>query len=216
MPDSKAILSSLSSIANEAFVFALAWHLVVAIALLALLAGVRLRRRSAALLSYAPLVSVSAFAWAYANPFNGLVFTALTAALVWLALRAPNDWLTRSEGWESLLGVALVAFGWVYPHFLGARFPWTTYLFASPMGLLPCPTLSLVIGLTLLGSAPGGRASARILASAGLFYGVWGALRLGVTLDLVLLAGAVGLYSASRRPRLTVGTSGAHSGVRSA
>jgi hypothetical protein len=203
MPDPNAILSSLSNIANGAVAFALGWHLVVALAGLAWLAGIRLRQRALALLSCAPLASVSAFAWAYANPFNGLVFAVLTAVLVWLALRGPNGWPTRSDGWRSLLGVALIAFAWVYPHFLSAGFPRAAYLFASPMGLLPCPTLSLVIGLSLLGAAPGGRASARILASAGVFYGAWGALRLGVTLDLALLAGAVGLYVASWRPQPT-------------
>jgi hypothetical protein len=201
MPDPNAILSSLSRIANGAFGFAMIWHVVVALAWLAWLAGFRLRQRVAALLSYAPLASVSAFAWAYANPFNGLVFTALTATLVLLALRAPNDWLVRSDGWKSVLGVALVAFAWVYPHFLSGAFPWVAYLFCSPLGLLPCPTLSLVIGVSLLGSSPAGRASARILASAGLFYGAWGALRLGVMLDLILLAGAAGLFIASRRPQ---------------
>jgi hypothetical protein len=199
MPDPNSILSSLSRIANDAFVFALVWHLLGAVAWLGWLAGVRLRQRTAALLSYAPLASVSAFAWAYGNPFNGLVFTALTAVLVGLALRGPNDWLTRSAGWRLLLGLALLAFAWVYPHFLAARFPWLAYSFASPMGLLPCPTLSLVIGLTLLGSMPAGRASAHILASAGLFYGAWGAFRLGVALDLALLAGAIGLFAAAWR-----------------
>jgi hypothetical protein len=47
------------------------------------------------------------------------------------------------------IGVSMIAFGWLYPHFLESH-PATTYLFAAPTGVIPCPTLSLVIGFALL------------------------------------------------------------------
>src|SRR5947207_257610 len=89
-------------------------------------------------------------------------------------------------------GAVMIAFGWLYPHFLEQRSP-ALYLVAAPMGLIPCPTLSLIIGLTFLAGGFGSRAWMFVLAAAGLFYGVFGAARLGVRIDLVLAAGALSL-----------------------
>src|SRR3954466_6091379 len=53
-----------------------------------------------------------------------------------------------------------------FPHVLGAR----SYLVASPMGLIPCPTISLVIGVSLLlGGFESPRWTAAV-AIVGLFY----------------------------------------------
>lgn len=61
------------------------------------------------------------------------------------------------------------------------------------MGLIPCPTLAMVIGLAMIGGGLGSRAWSYTLAGFGLFYGVFGVARLGVVLDLPLIAGAVAL-----------------------
>ena len=53
-----------------------------------------------------------------------------------------------------------------------------------------CPTLSIVIGLALITGGLDSRLWTSILTAAGLFYGLFGALRLGVTIDFVLLLGA--------------------------
>jgi hypothetical protein len=86
----------------------------------------------------------------------------------------------------------MVIFGLVYPHFLENGSP-VRYLVAAPTGLVPCPTLSLVIGLALIFSGFHSQATMLILVVAGLFYGIFGAFRLGVTLDLFLLFGTVSL-----------------------
>ena len=53
------------------------------------------------------------------------------------------------RGWRRVVGTAMVAFGWVYPHFSSDPSLFA-YFYGAPTGLLPCPTLSLVIGLSLL------------------------------------------------------------------
>jgi hypothetical protein len=52
-----------------------------------------------------------------------------------------------------------------------------------------------VIGVALVVDGLGSRAWALLLAGAGLFYGVFGVARLGVTLDVGLIVGAVGLLA---------------------
>jgi hypothetical protein len=96
-----------------------------------------------------PLASVSAFAWPAHNPFNGALFALLSAALIAEAAAA-RDGRRASGGarWSRHLGLARIAFGWVYPHFLLDR-QVAMYLFAAPLGLIPCPTLSAVIGIAL-------------------------------------------------------------------
>lgn len=96
------------------------------------------------------------------------------AILVGLAETA-NTWRSLATGWHLILGrhrphaqpsahpaaaqieslrralpsAALVVFGWTYPHFVSTH-SWIEYAYAAPLGLIPCPTLSVVIGFTLL------------------------------------------------------------------
>jgi hypothetical protein len=75
----------------------------------------------------------------------------------------------------------LFAFGWGYPHFLDAK-QWTAYLYAAPLGLLPCPTLSTVIGLTLMLGIFRSKPWSITLAVAAFVYGAVGVFVLRVSL----------------------------------
>lgn len=84
----------------------------------------------------------------------------------------------------------LVLFGTAYPHFL-ATGSWTEYAYAAPLGLIPCPTLAVVIGFTLMFRNLGITAWKVLLIIAGLLYGLIGVFGLGVLLDVALLAGTL-------------------------
>jgi hypothetical protein len=73
-----------------------------------------------------------------------------------------------------------------------------TYLYASPTGLIPCPTLSAVVGVGLVVEGLGSRGWSLILVGGGILYGLFGWLRLGVGMDAVLLVGALTLAVAAR------------------
>ncbi|MCE9579694.1 MAG: hypothetical protein K8W52_41635 [Deltaproteobacteria bacterium] len=200
MPSALEILAGLTAIANQGVAIAIAWHVILAIALYAVARGWRPPRRAAAVLIAVPLASVAALAFAFGNPFNGTVFTAGFAALVVLAVRGDDRAVARGAAWAWWAGVAMLAFAWVYPHFLAGH-P-AAYLYAAPLGLVPCPTLSAAIGLALLAGSPGPRAWTLTLAGLGLFYGLFGVARLGVALDLGLVAGAIALGAVGlARPR---------------
>ena len=126
------------------------------------------------------------------EPGSTVTFTLLTILLLRAAKNLPVTTVTPAGMASQVAGAALVAFGWTYPHFLRTD-TWLTYAYASPIGLLPCPTLSLMLGVTLI---VGGLRSARWsmpLVVMGLLYGWIGVFWLRVSLDVGLLAGAVAL-----------------------
>ena len=83
----------------------------------------------------------------------------------------------------------MLTFGWTYPHFLAAD-RWTTYLYAAPLGLIPCPTLSALIGVALILGRFESTLWPATLGLFGIAYGVIGVVRLGVAVDAALLSGA--------------------------
>jgi hypothetical protein len=194
MPPANEILLGLTRIANSAVEVSIGWHVVLAATTVALLAGFRPQQRLAAAALSAPLASVAILAVAFGNPFNGAVFSVLAVVLALLALRARRGTTTLRSGWSAVLGGALIVFGAAYPHFLeGAS--WFTYLYAAPLGAIPCPTLSAVIGAALVAGGFGLGAWRLTLAAAGFFYAAFGALHLGVLIDAILFCGAAGLLT---------------------
>lgn len=194
MPTAEEILAGLTRIANRAFPLAVGWHLAIGVAVVALLIGWRPSRRAAALLVALPVASVSALAFASGNPFNGGIFALVFAILIAAALRFDVEPVEAGPRWAIVAGGMLVAFGAFYPHFLEGRRP-LAYLYGAPVGLLPCPTLSLVVGFTLVAGGFSSRAWILVLVSSGVFYGALGSGQLGVTLDLVLFAGSLFLLA---------------------
>lgn len=188
MPSPEQILSGLSAIANGWRGLALAWHVYFGALVLALVLGARPPARLIALLLSPPLLSVSVLAWTAANPFNGTVFAVLAAASAIIPARRRGR-VRLSQLW-AVPGAMLFAFGWIYPHFL-QTLSIAPYLYASPLGLIPCPTLAAVIGIGLMTAGFGSLPWMLVIGVAGAFYGVFGAALLGVGLDWVLLAGAV-------------------------
>lgn len=191
MPSADNILSWAASVANAWRWLAIAWHVGLAVVLMTVFRRPRVSQRSAAFLCVLPVTSVAAVAWISGNPFNGAMFTLLAIVLLRAAARLPKRIVLTfaSRPWV-VAGAGLIGFGWLYPHFLITNTP-TAYAYASPFGLLPCPTLSVLIGVMLV---VGGLPSAGwnvALTMAGVLYGAIGVFRLGVVLDGWLLAGAI-------------------------
>ena len=194
MPTPTEILASSTEIANRYWPLAAAVHLFALLVGLALWRGWRPHWRTVGWLSILPLVSVAGMAVAVHNPVNAIAFGALALALA-MALRFGRRPAPPSA-WAFLAGCAMIGFGLFYPHFLLDRSP-LAYLYAAPTGLLPCPTLSLLVGLTLASGGLAAGAWPWIVAAAGALYGALGVMWLGVTLDIVLLGGAGALVLAT-------------------
>ena len=195
MPDPRTIIDQLTLASNGAVGVAIGWHVFIVVAIVSLVAGWRPSNRAAGAMLAAPIASAAVVMLAFGNPFNGLILGALAFALVVLALRLGPRQVARGSAATTPAGILLIIFGALYPHFLQRGTP-LSYLYAAPTGLVPCPTLSVVIGFGLLAGGFGSRAWSLTLASAGLFYGLFGVARLHVYLDIPLILGA-----AARRRR---------------
>ncbi|MCC6455938.1 MAG: hypothetical protein IT328_13380 [Caldilineaceae bacterium] len=169
---------------------ALIWHLYFGLLAVALILGQRPSKRLGGILLGLPLLSVSALAWMSANPFNGAVFAVVGVILIAVAAKLPDEPVRIAPTWALSAGVLMFLFGWLYPHFLDTS-SFLPYLYAAPTGLVPCPTLSILIGLSLMVGGFDSRSWSLVLSATGIFYGLFGAVRLGVTIDWVLLLGAL-------------------------
>lgn len=200
MPDAAEILAGLTRVATTFWYVAVGWHVVVALVASALLSRRwRPDARWVAAACALPLASVAILAGLTGNPFNAIVIGATALALGVTGARAPEGSLSSTRRPVFVAGVLTLAFAWVYPHFLEGQPTWL-YIVAAPMGLVPCPSLALVLGVGLCAGGFSSRAWSVIAGAVGIFYGLFGALRLGVWLDLPLVAAAVLTLLTARRP----------------
>jgi hypothetical protein len=204
MPVPSEILEKLAAIANDCTPAAIGWHVSVALVLLAFVLGWSPSQRTMTFFVASLLASVAVAAAVYGNPFNTIMFAGLTVAILVLGWRDARL-CTPTATWERWAGLAMVTFAWVYPHFLEGN-P-ARYLYEAPLGLVPCPTLAMAIGLALLFDL-GRRAQRLTLAGAGIAYGLYGAFGLGVVLDVALFAGATALAIATLSRRASRDMSG--------
>ncbi len=190
MPSPDQIHQSLYEIANKWQGIAIFWHVYCAGLVLGFLGGVRPPKRLVAIMVVLPMFSVSALAWLSGNPFSGMTFAVAGGAMIFIAYKLPDSSVELTSGWLLLAGVVMFVFGWIYPHFLESE-SFFAYMYSAPTGLLPCPTLSIVIGLSLITGNFGSQAWAVVLVIIGLLYALLGTLYLGLALDFMLLIGSV-------------------------
>lgn len=189
MPTPGEIVVGLERISNDWRWLSVLWHGYFAVFIVALIFGVRPSRRTTGMLLALPLLSVSILAWFHGNPFNGGFFGIATAILVIASVRLRGA-VHVGPPWFVIVGVLMAGFGWLYPHFL-VNANLVQYVYSAPTGLIPCPTTSIIIGISLILTGLDSRSWCLTLACVGLFYGVFGAARLGILIDSTLVAGAL-------------------------
>jgi hypothetical protein len=195
VPSPDVILTGLATIANDWRWLAIAWHVLLVGVTAVLIAGWRPSNRLAGWLLITPVFSVSLLALVSGNPFNATVFAMLAAMLLAATARFSNATVrVATRAWFAA-GSAFIVFGSTYPHFLETQ-SWTTYLYAAPFGLVPCPTLAVVIGVTIACRSLRATLWSAALVVAGLAYGAIGVFRLGVALDWALLFASATLAAA--------------------
>jgi hypothetical protein len=190
MPAKQEILSGLRTIANRYRLWALLLHVCFYVLILALVAKWAPAERLMSIILCLPLITVATFALITGNPFNGFLFTVLSVLVLITGFTIPDQPVTYSNPVYLYIGIYMILFGMVYPHFLSTR-SLPRYLISSPFGLIPCPTLSVVIGFLLIFNGLGSPAITLALAGFGLFYGIFGTLKLRVYLDIFLIFGTV-------------------------
>ena len=193
MPTAQAITQVLATAANELAWVAMAWHVVILGALIAIVRGWRPSSRVACILLTAPIMSVAVASIAYGNVFNAISFGLLAFMLAVVGERLPQPHVERGPTWAVVAGCALLVFGLAYPHFVVGS--WVRAIAAAPVGVVPCPTLAFVAGAVIVAGGFGSRVVPLILALWVGFYSWFGVRQLGVTLDLGLGMALVGLVA---------------------
>lgn len=190
MLKSEDIIAGLQTIVNDFSGIAITWHVMFYGLIAALALKWEPSNRTFALIMALPLLSVAFLAWKTGNPFNGTIFAISTVLLLIFSFRITFQPIIYSQVPFVIAGILMVIFGLIYPHFIESG-SFLKYLYASPAGLIPCPTLSVIIGFLLIYNGLHSGAITITLIVMGLFYGIFGVLKLGVYLDLVLLTGTV-------------------------
>lgn len=189
MPTIDQIISGLAYIVNEYSLFAILWHAAIYILITALILKKLPTDKLFTLLLCLPLISVAIFAWLAGNPFNTMVFSIAAILIFSFGLRAEKSPVTYSHSVFVIAGILMVIFGLVYPHFIKTD-SLIQYLYSSPAGLIPCPTISILIGFALIYNGFNSKAVTVTLIILGLFYGFIGVAKLAVYLDFFLILGA--------------------------
>lgn len=184
------ILAGVQQIVNEYSLVAIIWHALFYSLIAALLLKWSPSNKIFGILLCLPLISVSLFAWIGGNPFNGSLFAIAAILILFFGFRAPDQTIETSKLIFLLSGILMVSFGLVYPHFIKPDSVFG-YFYASPAGLIPCPTLSILIGLALIFNGFGSQSISLVLIIFGLFYGIFGVLKLKVLIDIFLIFGAM-------------------------
>jgi hypothetical protein len=192
MPKTEEIINGLRTIVNGYSTFAIIWHAVFYLLLGALLLRWQPSNKLLSLAICLPVISVAVFAWLSGNPFNGLLFSVFTVLIIIFGFGASNQPIQTSQLVFVIIGILMIVFGLVYPHFINAD-SFLKYLYASPVGLIPCPTLSILIGFLLLYNGFGSQSLILTFVAFGLFYGLFGVLKLAVYLDIFLVFGTITL-----------------------
>jgi len=192
MIKSEDILKGLQSIVNDYASFAIIWHGLFYLLIAALILKWQPSNKLFGLMLTLPILSVAVFAWISGNPFNGSIFSITAILLIFFGFKANNQAIDYSQLTFIIAGILMILFGLIYPHFISPDSP-LKYLYASPAGLIPCPTLSVIIGFLLLYNGFGSQPLTITFIILGLFYGIFGVLKLAVYLDLFLLFGTITL-----------------------
>ncbi len=190
MPRTEDIISGLHAIANDHYWIAVVWHILFYLIIIALIVKWLPSNKWSAIFICLPLATVAILAWLSGNPFNGILFSVSAVLIFLFGLKASGQPLMLSQWPFVAAGILMIAFGLFYPHFIETN-SWIKYLYASPAGLIPCPTLSVLIGFLLVYNGFGSQTIIFTFILLGLFYGLFGVFKLAVHLDLGLIFGTL-------------------------
>lgn len=131
------------------------------------------------------MLSISILSIVNGNPFNFLTFFVLSVFAFIEIIKAKNEITTPKISIKTILCLVFILIGMWYPHFVNAH-P-ALLIFLSPVGVLPCPSLYVLLGLLNLYHPQVNKSLFTATALIGLFYGITGVFVLNVALDIPLL-----------------------------
>ncbi|HYE82076.1 MAG TPA: hypothetical protein VEG39_07910 [Clostridia bacterium] len=191
----EVILNFLPMVANKYLLLNAIMHILIyGVLAMVFLSGSKWKRIAFDSMIVLLLVSVAAISILNGNPFNFLTFTILSVFAVIELFKAENDIKFDVFSLNTLACIAIILVGLWYPHFANTH-P-VLMLLLAPTGIIPCPTLMVVLGLLNLVYPKINRGLYTVTSLMGVFYGATGIFMLKVTLDVpLLLIAAYSVYN---------------------
>jgi hypothetical protein len=189
MPAPHQILEQLTRLATEGRMLGLIWHLALLVGLALVVAKKWESRASLAVAAVFPMFTASLVAFAVGNWVNGLVLDLGALTMVVISRKFTGTPIEIGRPIPFTVGVATMLYAVFYTHFTSIH-SWTD-VWMTPIGVLPCPTMALVIGLGLMAGGFRSRAWSLTAAVLGLGYSLFGVFVLKVQWDLGLFAASV-------------------------
>lgn len=197
--DKTLILNYINSVAGKYPILSIALHLmVIALTILLFIPAFKQKRFMFNGVLALLCTSVAVIASINGNYFNGGFFVILLGFVFIEFFRRRNEIETVffgrhtwGENVKNAFCFAMILLGLLYPHFVNVS-P-VLFIFLSPLGIIPCPTLTVVMGLLNLfypRVSKGVYTAATLMA---LFYGITGVFLLQVYMDIPLML--IALYS---------------------
>lgn len=138
--------------------------------------------------------SIVAVAVAYGNPFHAITMGLLAVFAGIEFWQGKNEFTPLKINTRSIIALLSICIGFWYPEFVEANS--LALLLFSPVGIVPCPTLLVVLGLLTLAYPRVNKTQYTITALMGAFYGITGVFQLKVMLDLpIIIIVAYAFYS---------------------
>lgn len=184
---SEKILTYLTFVPNQTLWLNALNHLLVLSALLILIFGKKAKTKRLLVDGVICLLftSIVAVAVAYGNPFH-VITMGLLAVFAGIELwQGKNEFTLYKINMRSIIALLSIFIGFWYPEFVEANF--LAQLLLSPVGIVPCPTLLVVLGLLTLAYPRVNKTQYIITALMGAFYGITGVFQLKVMLDLPII-----------------------------
>lgn len=181
------ILNYLIMVSNQNLWLNALIHLMVLTAMLVLIFGKNTKNKKWVVDGVICLlfISIVSVAIVYGNPFHLLTMGLLAIFAVIELWQGKNEFITPKINLHTLIAFVSIIIGFCYPEFVKAN-P-IGLLLVSPAGIVPCPTLLIVLGLLTLAYPKVNKIQYLMTVLIGTFYGVTGVFQLKVFLDMAII-----------------------------
>lgn len=181
------ILNYLTMVSNQNLWLNALIHLMVLAAVLVLIFGKNTKIKQWVVDGVICLlfISVATVSFVYGNPFIFLIMAVLTIFALIELRQGKNEFTTPKFNLHTLIAFTSIIIGFWYPHFVKAN-P-IALLLVSPAGIIPCPTLLIVLGLLTLAYPKVNKTQYIITVLIGTFHGNTGVFQLKVFLDMAII-----------------------------
>lgn len=185
--DTKNLVEYLMIISNKNIFVNAGMHLLILVSMASiyLLKDMKVRKYVVEGTILALFLSVTINAAIYGNPFHAITFGIMAALAVYVLAKGKNMVTMPQQGFRTMVALLFIFLGFWYPEIVKANI--FESLLISPVGVVPCPTLLVALGMLNMFYPNISKVQLIVTAFFGIIYGAIGTFKLGVYFDLWLI-----------------------------